>query len=70
MILTRRVVMFFLGLAVANEVIWRTMSTDAWVNFKTFGLTIGTFAFFATQMGGLFSKYGIESDDADADSAG
>jgi intracellular septation protein len=69
MILTRRVVAFFLGLAVANEVIWRTMSTDAWVNFKTFGLTLGTFAFFATQMG-LFSKYGIESDDADADSAG
>ena len=58
-ILTRRVTLFFLGLALANEVIWRSMSTDAWVNFKTFGLPLGTFAFFATQMG-LFSKYGIE----------
>ena len=70
MILTRRVTLFFIGLAVANEVIWRTMSTDAWVNFKTFGLTLGTFAFFASQMG-VFSKYGIEEDkDTGADASG
>ncbi|WP_300517099.1 inner membrane-spanning protein YciB [Aliiroseovarius sp.] len=69
MILTRRVTLFFLGLAIANEAIWRTMSTDAWVNFKTFGLTLGTFAFFATQMS-LFSRYGIESDDADTGTSG
>ena len=28
------------------KVFWRTQSTDMWVNFKTFGLTIGVFAFF------------------------
>ncbi|MBK1636384.1 inner membrane-spanning protein YciB [Rhodovulum adriaticum] len=61
MILTRRLTMFFAGLAVLNEVIWRTMSTDMWVNFKTFGLTIAIFAFFMTQ-GGLFKRYGIEED--------
>ncbi|WP_298435528.1 inner membrane-spanning protein YciB [uncultured Jannaschia sp.] len=49
MILTRRMAWLFLGLAVANEVIWRTMSTDAWVNFKTFGLPIVMFAFFIAQ---------------------
>ncbi|MCE8468459.1 septation protein IspZ, partial [Rhodovulum sulfidophilum] len=34
MILTRRLMLFFVGLAVLNEAIWRTMSTDAWVNFR------------------------------------
>lgn len=61
MILTRRLCVFFLSLAVLNEVIWRTMSTDAWVNFKTFGLTAGVFLFFILQTS-LISKYGIEQD--------
>ena len=49
MILTRRFCYFFLALALANEVIWRTMSTEAWVNFKTFGLTFAVFGFIMTQ---------------------
>lgn len=64
MILTRRLTGFFLALAVANELVWRLMSTDAWVNFKTFGLTAALFLFFMTQ-GGVLSRYGIE-DDKDA----
>ena len=64
MILTRRLMLFFLFLAVANEVIWRTMSTDAWVNFKTFGLTIGIFAFFMAQSR-LFARYGVEDEAKD-----
>ncbi len=59
MILTRRITWFIAGLAVANEVVWRMMSTEAWVNFKTFGLTIALFAFFLTQ-GKLMETYGIE----------
>ncbi|MEY4984668.1 MAG: hypothetical protein RIR62_2934 [Pseudomonadota bacterium] len=59
MILTRRLTGFFLALAVANELVWRLMSTDAWVNFKTFGLTAALFLFFMTQ-GGVLSRYGIE----------
>ncbi len=59
MILTRRVTGFFVLLAVANEVVWRTMSTDAWVNFKTFGLTFALFVFFMLQ-GRLFQRHGIE----------
>lgn len=65
MILTKRLALFFATLAILNEIVWRMMSTDAWVNFKTFGLPIGTFAFFALQ-GRLFSRYGTgeEKDDA------
>ncbi len=62
MLLTKRLALFFAGLAVTNEVVWRTMSTDAWVNFKTFGLTIAVFAFFMTQ-GGLLQKYAVEDKD-------
>lgn len=62
MILTKRLALFFLFLAVANEVIWRTMSTDTWVNFKTFGLTLGIFAFFMAQSR-LFSRYGTGEAD-------
>ncbi|RWR10824.1 inner membrane-spanning protein YciB [Paenirhodobacter populi] len=58
-ILTKRLIALFLFLAVANEVIWRTMSDQAWVNFKTFGLTILMFGFFIAQ-GPLFSRYGTE----------
>jgi len=57
MILTKRMAAFFLVLAVTNEVVWRTMSTDSWVNFKTFGLTAAVFLFFMAQ-GSLFAKYG------------
>lgn len=62
--LTRRLTLFFFGLAVANEVVWRTMSTDAWVNFKTFGLTAAIFAFFALQ-GSLFAAHGTEDQAAE-----
>ena len=36
MILTRRLCALFAALAIANEVVWRTMSTDAWVKIETF----------------------------------
>jgi len=68
MILTRRMTAFFFGLAVLNEVIWRTMSTDAWVNFKTFGLTAAVFLFFMTQSR-LFQTYAVEEEDKASPSA-
>lgn len=64
MILTRRVMFLFLSLAVLNEVIWRTMSTDTWVYFKTFGLTAAVFLFFLFQ-GGLFKEHGSEEADSE-----
>jgi intracellular septation protein len=63
MILTRRITMFFLVLAIANEAVWRLMSTDAWVNFKTFGLTAALFAFFMTQ-GALLERHALPDEDA------
>ena len=62
MILTRLICFFFLGLAVLNEVIWRTMSEETWVYFKTFGLTAAIFLFFMTQ-GSLFRDYGTDEDE-------
>ncbi len=61
--LTKRLALFFAALAVANEVVWRTMSTDMWVNFKTFGLTLAVFGFFMTQ-GGLLQKYATEEEES------
>jgi len=63
MILTKRVTVFFFALALANEIVWRTMSTEAWVYFKTFGLTAALFLFFMTQVG-LFQRYGTSDDEA------
>ena len=62
MILTRRLTLFCVLLAVLNEVVWRSFPTDVWVSFKTFGLTIGTFAFFLAQAR-LFQKYGQPTED-------
>ena len=36
--LTWRWAFFFIGLALLNEVVWRTQTTDLWVDFKTFGI--------------------------------
>lgn len=58
MILTRRICLFFFGLAIANEIVWRTMSTEAWITFKTFVLTAALFVFFISQ-GKLMEKYGV-----------
>ena len=35
--LTLRWGIFFLVMAVLNEIVWRSFSTDTWVSFKTFG---------------------------------
>ncbi|UYV38459.1 septation protein IspZ [Rhodobacteraceae bacterium D3-12] len=64
MLLTKRLTAFFFGLAVANELVWRFMSEEAWVNFKTFGLTAAIFVFFMTQ-GRLFKEYNSEEESKD-----
>lgn len=43
--LTRRLALFFAALAVSNEIVWRTMSDDAWVKIETFGFPILMFLF-------------------------
>ena len=58
-ILTLRWIGFFIALAVLNEIVWRTQSTDIWVNFKVFGILPITFIFTMTQFP-LIKKYQIE----------
>jgi len=58
-ILTQRWIAFFIALAILNEIVWRTQSTDIWVNFKVFGILPITFIFTMTQFS-LIKKYQIE----------
>ena len=58
-ILTYRWIGFFIALAVLNEIVWRTQSTDIWVNFKVFAILPITFIFTMTQFP-LIKKYQIE----------
>ena len=58
--LTRRTAALFAALALVNEIVWRTMSTDAWVNFKTFGVTLAVFLFFGINVVRLSASHSAE----------
>src|SRR2546423_3070193 len=69
-ILTMRWALFFFAMAILNEFIWRTQSTDFWVGFKAFGVLPLTIAFTMTQMP-LIKRYhlqpaSLETSEADA----
>ena len=55
-ILNKRWIYFFFGLAILNELVWRTQSEEFWVNFKVWGLLPITFIFTGFQIG-LINKY-------------
>ena len=57
--LTFRFGCFFAVMAVVNEIVWRTQSTDTWVTFKVFGLMGLTFVFGMFQMP-LLNRHRIE----------
>jgi intracellular septation protein len=63
--LTLRWALFFLALAVINEVVWRTMSTDFWVAFKAFGFLPLTFLFALSQVP-LITRYSLAEEGASA----
>ena len=54
--LTWRWAAFFFVLAVLNEIVWRTQTTDVWVSFKVLGVVPLTFIFGALQYP-LLMKY-------------
>ena len=58
-VLTIRFAIFFFLLAALNEVVWRTQSTDVWVNFKVVGLMGLTIFFVLTQLP-LLKRYANE----------
>ena len=62
--LTVRWAVFFLLLAILNEIVWRNFSTDFWVSFKVFGALPLTFIFAMAQMP-LLNKYAAPESKAD-----
>jgi len=67
--LTLRWGLFFLALALLNEVVWRTQTTNVWVSFKVFGVVPLTFIFAALQYP-LLHKYALHPQPAEAGSQG
>jgi intracellular septation protein len=63
--LTLRFGIFFIFAGTLNEVVWRTQTTDIWVNFKVFGLMGLTFMFMMSQVP-MIQRYRILEEDADA----
>jgi intracellular septation protein len=57
--LTIRLAIFFLSMAVLNEVVWRNFSTDIWVNVKVFVSPALTFIFFMAQVP-FITKHTVE----------
>ena len=55
-ILNLRWVYFFFGLALLNEIVWRTQSEEFWVNFKVWGILPITIIFTAFQFS-IITKY-------------
>jgi intracellular septation protein len=59
LIMTRAWIGFFVFLAVLNEIVWRTVSTDTWVTFKVFGVMPITLLF-SFSLVPIIMKYTIE----------
>lgn len=59
--LTRNFGLFFLAMAIVNEIVWRTQTTDFWVTFKVFGIMALTFAFSMTQIP-ILNRHRIEEE--------
>jgi intracellular septation protein len=64
--LTLRWALFFLVMAVVNEAVWRTQTTQFWVNFKLFGFPPLTFLFAALQYR-LLTKYAADEPNPEAE---
>lgn len=54
--LTLHWILFFIAMAIGNEIVWRNFSTDIWVNYKVFGILPLTILFAIVQTP-LLSKY-------------
>ena len=57
--LNDRWIVFFLFVAILNEIVWRTQSEAFWVNFKVWGLLPISFVFAASQIS-LINKYKVK----------
>lgn len=66
MIFTRRLCLMFAALGIANEVIWRTQSTDLWVKLETFAFPVVLMVFLWVQIYRL-QRYFIQPPEAAED---
>jgi intracellular septation protein len=64
--LTLRWAGFFMALALLNEFVWRSMSEEAWVNFKVFGLLGLTIVFAAANTPFMMKHMTEKHDDPSA----
>ena len=64
--LTLRWALFFLVMAVVNEIVWRTQTTEVWISFKLFGFTPLTFLFAAAQYP-LMTRYASDKPNPEAE---
>jgi intracellular septation protein len=63
--LTWRWAIFFIALAIVNEIVWRNVSTNAWVAFKVWGVFPMTLLFAMAQTP-FIARHQIESDETPA----
>lgn len=61
-LLAQRWALFFVTLAVLNEIFWRFFSTDIWMHFKVWGDTLLTFGFAVSQIP-MMQRHGLVLDD-------
>lgn len=64
--LTRNWALYFVLMMVANEVARRLLTTDQWVNFKVWGVTLAFFVF-ALAQAPLMSRHGLNLGDDSKD---
>jgi intracellular septation protein len=61
-LLTRNWVAFFFAMAIANEIVWRTTSTEFWAGAKIWGFLPATFLFAIANVP-MLMKHGLELSD-------
>lgn len=66
--LTMRWASFFVVLAILNEIVWRSFSTDTWVDFKVFGIMPLTLIFAMSQVP-LLKRESLIAEDSEANSS-
>ena len=62
--LTRNWAIFFAGMAVLNELVWRNSTTSFWIGFKLWGAIPLTFLFALANVP-MLMKHGLNRDDAE-----
>jgi intracellular septation protein len=62
-LLTRNWVIFFVAMAIVNEIVWRTTSTSFWLGSKMWGFLPATFLFAIANIP-MLMRHGLELDKA------